>query len=496
MNRLAHRLILLFLAATLAPLAVTWWIAASLIEHSLKYSATDQLDAASRTMESAGREIYQRACDSLRRDAQSGRAGRTLYTAAGQEGWPSYVREFWESGEEERFSLASGAEDAIQYLVRRKDGVAAYASPLGFSLSRLGDQYRQARESVERARARDLRRGLLTTLASLGAAVWAVSLAVLILMARRVSRPIQELTTGLSRLADGDLGARLETRRTDEVGKAVGAFNDMAAQLEHSRNRLVYLAQLASWQSLARKMAHELKNSLTPIRLTMEEIVARRAGGDPALVEQAAQIAVEEVESLERRVRAFSEFAAEPPVRRQPLDLNAAVEERIALLKAGHPEVEYRTRLAESRPLAPADEDLLKGILTNLLENAAEAAGAGGAALVRTSVEDGCALIEVHDSGPGLSAEARRSLFEPTISFKAGGMGLGLSIARKNALLLGGDILLVAGELGGAAFRVSLPLAPANRYQLSGPGGGPETEPPHASQPTVSEPAAGWGRRR
>jgi two-component system nitrogen regulation sensor histidine kinase NtrY len=348
---------------------------------------------------------------------------------------------------------------------------------------------------VDRARAHDLRRGLLYTLGSLGAAVWAVSLAALVFMARRVSRPIQDLTTGLSKLAEGDLSTRLETRRTDEAGKAIRAFNDMAAQLEQSRSRLVYLAQLASWQSLARKMAHELKNSLTPIRLTMEEIVARRAGGDPALVEQAAQIAVEEVESLERRVRAFSEFAAEPPVRSQALDLNAVAEERIALLKAGHPEVDYRTRLAERGPVALADEDLLKGILTNLLENAAEAAGGGGAVLVRTALAEGWAAIEVHDSGPGLSPEARRSLFEPTISFKARGMGLGLSIARKNALLLGGDILLVAGELGGAAFRVTLPLAPANRYQLSGPGGGPETEPP-ASQPAVSAPAAGWGRRR
>jgi signal transduction histidine kinase len=98
-------------------------------------------------------------------------------------------------------------------------------------------------------------------------------------------------------------------------------------------------------------------------------------------------------------------------------------------------------------------------ILTNLLENAAEAAGPGGSVMALTSAADGQVSIEVHDSGPGLNEEARRSLFEPTISFKARGMGLGLSIARKNALRLGGDILLVAGELGGVAFRVVLPQA-------------------------------------
>jgi signal transduction histidine kinase len=108
-------------------------------------------------------------------------------------------------------------------------------------------------------------------------------------------------------------------------------------------------------------------------------------------------------------------------------------------------------------PPAYADADLVKGILTNLLENAAEAAGVGGRILASTALVDGKIAVEVHDSGPGLSPEARKSLFEPTISFKKHGMGLGLSIARKSALLVGGDILLVKGELGGAGFRVLLP---------------------------------------
>jgi C4-dicarboxylate-specific signal transduction histidine kinase len=106
-----------------------------------------------------------------------------------------------------------------------------------------------------------------------------------------------------------------------------------------------------------------------------------------------------------------------------------------------------------------ADQDLIKGILTNLLENAADAAGDGGHILgVTAQEEDGRVAIEVHDSGPGLSDQARASLFQPTISFKRRGMGLGLSIARKSALLSGGDIVVVKGELGGAGFRVLLPV--------------------------------------
>jgi signal transduction histidine kinase len=138
------------------------------------------------------------------------------------------------------------------------------------------------------------------------------------------------------------------------------------------------------------------------------------------------------------------------------VDVNALVEERVAFLKSSHPEVKYQLRLATERPVAIADPDLIKGVLTNLLENAAQAAGSGGTVLAATEVSASKLSVEVHDSGPGLSAQARSTLFEPSISFKKGGMGLGLSIARRSALLCGGDLQAFDGELGGAGFRVVL----------------------------------------
>jgi two-component system nitrogen regulation sensor histidine kinase NtrY len=288
-------------------------------------------------------------------------------------------------------------------------------------------------------------------------AIWASSLALLVILASRISHPIQQLTAGLSNLAGGDADARVAPAGGDEIGRAIRAFNHMADQLQQNRDRLVYLTQLASWQTLARKMAHEVKNSLTPIRLTVEEMLVRHGENDSAFLEQAAQIVVDEVDSLERRIRAFSEFAAEPAVRPARIAVNTLLEERVAFLKTGHPEISYNVRLNGGDSSAYADEDLVKGVLTNLLENAAEAAGPGGQILASTLELDSKVAIEIHDSGPGLSEQARRSLFQPTISFKKRGMGLGLSIARKSALLLGGDILLVKGELGGATFRVLLP---------------------------------------
>jgi nitrogen fixation/metabolism regulation signal transduction histidine kinase len=449
-----------FLAATLVPLAATVWITTSLLDLSLNFSTTDELEKLSRTLERTGHEFYQRQRDELKRRAESGAADGQQFAESDRASWPPAVREFADSGEEERFALSGHDGDRLDYYRRRGADVWSYSSPLGeVALERLTDEIREARELVGLVRERDLRREVKLTYILLAAAFWVASLTLLVFLAHRISRPIHELTAGLGQLASGDLAVRVPPRRDDEIGRAVLAFNDMADRLQESTERLVYLRQMASWQTLARKMAHEVKNSLTPIRLTVEEMVARHEGADKAFLTQAAQIVVDEIETLERRIRAFSQFAAEPPVNAAPLDVNSTLQERVAFLRAAHPEVQYECRLAEDVPRAMADADLVKGILTNLLENAAEAAGEGGRILGVTTAEDGRVAVEVHDSGPGLSEQARSSLFQPTISFKKRGMGLGLSIARKSALLSGGDIFLVKGELGGAGFRVTLPMA-------------------------------------
>jgi nitrogen fixation/metabolism regulation signal transduction histidine kinase len=417
------------------------------------------LEQLSRSLERVGHEFYQRQREDLKRRADSGEAEGRRFAAADRASWPAGVREFAESGEPERFALGGHDGDRLDLLKRHGEDVWSYSAGLGgVAMERLREEIRGAREAVGLVRERDLRRGLKLTYILLAASFWVISLAILVVLAHRISRPIHELTAGLGKLAAGDLTARVKPKRDDEIGRAVQAFNDMAGRLQESTERLVYLGQMASWQTLARKMAHEVKNSLTPIRLTVEEMLARHREADRAFMSQATQIVVDEIETLERRIRAFSQFAAEPPVAPAPVDVNTLLQERVAFLKTSHPEVAYECRLADGLPCAMADADLVKGILTNLLENAAEAAGDGGRILGKTSAADGRVAIEVHDSGPGLSEQARASLFQPTISFKKRGMGLGLSIARKSALLSGGDIVVVKGELGGAAFRVTLPV--------------------------------------
>jgi two-component system nitrogen regulation sensor histidine kinase NtrY len=459
-NRLRNRLILVFLAATLAPLGATLWVTTTLLKIHLNSSAVKQLDTLARSLGRTGHEFYQRATIDLKRQAEAGQLAPVKFSDAQQAAWPQVVREFADSGATEKFATSGNEGDRLDYLVRRGADVWIYSTSLGeVGMDRLNRQIHDAGALSVAVKENDLQRGVLLTYILLVASFWLISLAVLIFLAHRISRPIQSLTAGLTQLEGGKLDARVPTSRDDEVGRAIQAFNGMAARLQATTERLVALRQLEGVQLLARKMAHEVKNSLTPIRLTVEEMLARQSGSDRAFMEQAAQIVVDEIETLERRVRAFSQFAAEPPVRPDAVDVNALLQERVAFLKTAHPEVTYECRLSEGAPRVFADQDLVKGILTNLLENAAEAAGEGGKILGSTAVDGGRVAIEVNDSGPGLSRQAKESLFQPTISFKKRGMGLGLSIARRSAVLSGGDIVVVKGELGGAGFRVLLPVA-------------------------------------
>ena len=454
-------MIVAFAVATLLPVSAAMWVASTLIDRSLAYSTIDDVDTLSRMLEDTARGAYQLQRDMLARAASSGLPPDARHTVSTRAAWPQDVTAFWEAGDPQRFQLAGTDEGRLLLMKRVDSGVDVYTQDLGeLRMQRLANNLRLIRGRIADARDRDLQRGMTLTLALLISGVWTLSLVPVVLIASRVSRPIRELTASLTDFAAGNWDRAVVVTGRDEVGRAGEAFNNMAAQLRRNRDRLIYLAQMTSWQLLARKTAHEVKNSLTPIRLTVEEMVARDPSNDPTFMSRAAQIVVSEIETLERRVRAFSDFATEPAVRPEPLRVNSVVRDRVSLLGHAHPETMYECELDDTDPVVVTTLDLLKGTLTNLIENAAEAAGPGGRVRIVTSRDESGVIIEVHDSGPGLDEEARQTLFEPTISFKTHGMGLGPLIGRKNALLCGGDITLIAGDLGGAGFRVWIPSRP------------------------------------
>ena len=214
---LRTRLIAAFLASTLLPLGATVWITTTLLDRSLRYATTGELDRLSRTLENTAKQFYQRERDALKQDALAGRARPTMYSSADESQWPDSVRSFWESGELERFGVSGASGERVDYMRRvessgGRPGVEIYSRDLGgVSMEHLSSQVRETRRLVNAIEARDLRRGFTLTLLVLLGVVWLVSLLPLVLIAHRVSRPIQQLTAALTDFAGGDWSRRLET---------------------------------------------------------------------------------------------------------------------------------------------------------------------------------------------------------------------------------------------------------------------------------------------
>jgi len=245
---LRTRLIGAFLASTLLPLVATIWITTTLLDRSLRYATTGELDRLSRTLQTTAKQFYQRERDALKEDALAGRTRPTTYAVANTAEWPESVRAFWDSGELERFGVSGENGDRVDYMRRTggpadRGSVEIYSRDLGgISMEQLSTQLRETRRVVDAIDARDLRRGFTLTLLVLLGATWFISLLPLLLIAHRVSRPIQQLTAALTDYAGGNWSRRLATGSApgdpprDEVGRAIDAFNHMADQLEEPRS--------------------------------------------------------------------------------------------------------------------------------------------------------------------------------------------------------------------------------------------------------------------
>jgi two-component system nitrogen regulation sensor histidine kinase NtrY len=291
-----------------------------------------------------------------------------------------------------------------------------------------------------------------------------VATALGIFLARRVTRRITVLIDATRRVARGDLAFQLPVRAHDEIADLTQSFNKMLWDLQESQRRIVYLETIAAWQEIARRLAHEIKNPLTPILLAMQQVHNKYAGEDPAYrqtLDQALEVVTEEVASLRALVSEFSEFAKLPSVNLQPGDLGAFLEE------VARGEAAEGLPVTLTRPQLPVAADfdrmLLRRAVTNLLKNAREAmaeTGAAGAPELALFREGEHAVLEVADRGPGVPDESKSRVFDPYYTTKHDGTGLGLAIVKKIVLDHGGSITVADRTGGGAVFRIVLPLRP------------------------------------
>jgi len=309
-----------------------------------------------------------------------------------------------------------------------------------------------------------------TTLGAVALAL-GLGLAAALILAGRLSRPVAELAGAARRVAEGDLDAHVPDGGPGEVGALAQDFATMTEALRGSRARLLQAERVASWREMARRLAHELKNPLFPIQLSIETLrrTLERAGEAPtqqqqrefvALFRESSETILDELLSLRRIIDDFSEFARMPSPQPRAANLNLLVEQARGLYATNVPNVSVVTDLYPDLPALWGDPELLQRALANLIKNAVEAMPEGGTLRLRTRLAPEGLAVEVEDSGPGLDADQRTRLFTPYFTTKRGGTGLGLAIVQGIVSDHGGRIDVWSEPERGTRFTLLLPAAP------------------------------------
>lgn len=304
-----------------------------------------------------------------------------------------------------------------------------------------------ARRSLSRLAPWAILAALAATAAVLAGAAFALG--------RALSRPVERLANAMLQVAGGDLSVRVpEEGAEDELKLLVRQFNRMTAELEAQRKRLQLTEELAAWQTVARGLAHELKNPLTAMRMAIARVA--RLGSQPAA--ESAQLLGEQIDVLLRMTESFSQFAKLPAPRKVPVDLAELLKETSTLYADGAP---VQVECAADSLKLDGDPDQLRRVFGNLIKNALEASRPGdGPVEIEAREAQGKARVLVRDRGGGIpkrldGAQLLRSLG----TTKPQGSGLGLPIAQKIVHEHGGTLVLEPREGRGAQAVVELPLS-------------------------------------
>src|SRR6185369_1701415 len=284
----------------------------------------------------------------------------------------------------------------------------------------------------------------------------------------RVTRPVTQLARGARAVAGGDWTARVKVISKDEIGELAAAFNRMTEQLAEQRDRAIQAERVAAWRELARRLAHELKNPLFPLQITIENLRKARKRSESEFEEvfqESTGTLLAEVGNLKTIIGRFSDFAKMPPPNFEAVDLNEIVQNVMRLydaqLKAeGGSKIDAQLDLAEVGLRIQADGEQLRRAIGNLVLNAIDAMPRGGVLRIASSREGGHVRLSVSDTGMGLTEEECARLFTPYYTTKQHGTGLGLAIVQSVVSDHGGKISVVSSPGNGATFMIELPVLP------------------------------------
>jgi signal transduction histidine kinase len=312
------------------------------------------------------------------------------------------------------------------------------------------------------------RRDLVQLEASMrSTATWVASVGILIGIllswwaTARVTRPVRKLAESAGKVAAGDWSTTVEILSTDEIGQLAGAFNRMTHELVEQRERLVQAERVAAWRELARRLAHELKNPLFPLQITVENMQRAREsypGQFDEVFREGTATLLAELSNLKQIVGRFSDFAKMPAPEMHPVQFNGLVAETMKLFEPqfAKAHVVAKTELDPQLPEVQADAEQMARVLRNLILNAIDAMPSGGVLTVRTISLGHGVRLEISDTGQGLTPEECARLFTPYYTTKTHGTGLGLAIVQSVISDHKGRISVESEPGKGATFRIDL----------------------------------------
>ena len=277
----------------------------------------------------------------------------------------------------------------------------------------------------------------------------AISFWVSQILARGINTPIRSLVTGTEQIADGNLDYRVEVQTDDEFAVLANSFNQMVDDLKERTEELRRAEKIAAWQDIAQKLAHEIKNPLTPIQLSAQRLQRRyhnNREGFAELLDRCTQTIIAEVEGLRRLLDEFSLLARMPALQLSSINLHETIDATLDLFGELPPHIDCKIDVSPDLPPIIADAEHLKRAFFNLIKNALEATSeiSEGTLAIRAfaSADSSKVFVQFSDTGTGIPPEVRPKLFTPHVSTKKEGTGLGLAIVKKILTDLGGDIRL------------------------------------------------------
>ena len=342
----------------------------------------------------------------------------------------------------------------------RDNFILAWQAALSDSILKASDQSLDILQQYRRLSLRPLSlpTQMLYVFLLLAIGILGITTLLAIWISRKITRSLDALVTGTREIGRGNLNYQIPEGSRDEVGEVTRRFNQMTSDLRGFQERTRYLEQMAAWQEIARRLAHEIKNPLTPIQLTIQEMVDQYKGDDQgyaALLQECHGIVTEEIENLRKLVREFSDFGRLPALALTSQPLNRLVSE----MKSLYPHGDLILNLSENMPDLYLDADRIRRVLINLIENALQSGGEAVQITITSTHSDSIVQLRVEDNGPGIEAENLERIFQPYFTTKSEGAGLGLAITRKMIEEHGGTIAVDSKVGRGTHFTIRFPLS-------------------------------------